>query len=146
MRLKFVGGFVGALVCTGLLMSDAMAQRRDRDGDRRGGDQWVQLGCQQVSFRGKDRDAIRVGRREGRFKAIRLAARGNDVEILDLKVVYGNGNPDDIDVRRVIRSGDRTQALDLKGRDRSIERIEMVYRQRPDFSGRATICAEGLVA
>jgi hypothetical protein len=129
MRLKFVGGFIGALVCTGLLMSDAMAQRRDRDGDRRGGDQWVQLGCQQVSFRGRDRDAIRVGRREGR-----------------LKVVYGNGNPDDIDVRRVIRSGDRTQALDLKGRDRSIDRIEMVYRQRPDFSGRATICAEGLVA
>jgi hypothetical protein len=145
MRLRFVGALVGALVCTGMLISDAMAQRRDRDGDRRGGDQWVQLGCQQVSFRGKDRDSIQVSRREGRFKAIRLAARGNDVEILDLKVVYGNGNPDDLDVRRVIRSGDRTQTLDLKGRDRAIQRIDMVYRQRPDFSGRATVCAEGLV-
>ena len=87
MRLRFVGALVGAFVCTGMLISDAMAQRRDRDGDRRGGDQWVQLGCQQVSFRGKDRDSIQVSRREGRFKAIRLAARGNDVEILDLKVV-----------------------------------------------------------
>ena len=145
MRLRFVGALVGALVCTGMI-SDAMAQRRDRDGDRRGGDQWVQLGCQQVSFRGKDRDSIQVGRREGRFKAIRLAARGNDVEILDLKVVYGNGNPDDLDVRRVIRSGDRTQPLDLKGHDRAIQRIDMVYRQRPDFGGRATVCAEGLVA
>jgi hypothetical protein len=56
-----------------------------------------------------------MGRREGRFKAIRLAARENDVEILDLKMVYGNGNP--LDVRRVIRSGDRTQPLDLTGRD-----------------------------
>jgi hypothetical protein len=98
-----------------------------------------------VSFRGRDRDSIRVGRKEGRFKAIRLAARGNDVEVLDLKVIYGNGNPDDIRVQRVIRSGDRTDPLDLQGRDRSIDRIEMVYRKRPDFSGRATVCAEGLV-
>jgi len=45
----------------------------------------------------------------------------------------------------MIRSGDRTQTLDLKGRDRAIQRIDMVYRQRPDFSGRATVCAEGLV-
>ena len=43
---------------------------------------WVELGCQQVSLFGKDRDTIRVGRREGRFKAIRLHARGADVELL----------------------------------------------------------------
>ena len=29
---------------------------------------WVELGCQQVSLFGKDRDSVRVGRREGRFK------------------------------------------------------------------------------
>jgi hypothetical protein len=126
-----------------MLIPDAWAQRRDRDGDRNR--DWVQLGCQQVSFRGRDRDTIQVGRREGRFRAIRLAARGNDIEILDLKVVYANGNPDDLDVRRMLRSGDRTQQLDLRGRDRAIQRIDMVYRQRPDFRGRATVCAEGLV-
>ena len=41
---------------------------------------WVELGCQQVSLFGKDRNSVRVGRREGRFKAIRLHARGADVE------------------------------------------------------------------
>ena len=40
---------------------------------------WVELGCQKVSFR-SERDVIRVGRREGRFTAIRLFARGGDVE------------------------------------------------------------------
>jgi len=83
-----------ALLLSGtFLPTDAFAQRRarDRDDDRR---QWVDLGCQQVSFRGRDRDTIRVGRREGRFRAIRLAARGNDVEVLRLSVVYGNGNPE----------------------------------------------------
>jgi hypothetical protein len=113
--------------------------------DRDRGQQWVQLGCQQVSFRGRDRDTIRVSRREGRFRAIRLAARGNDVEMRRLSVVYANGNPDDLDVQRVIRSGSKTDALDLKGRDRAIERIDMTYRQRDDFRGRATICVEGLV-
>ena len=145
MRLKQIGVLVAALSIMGTL-SQAEAQRRDRDRDNdRGKRDWVQLGCQEVSFRGRDRDSIRVGRREGRFQAIRLAARGNDVEVLDLKVVYGNGNPDDIRVGRVIRSGERTDRLDLQGRDRAINRIDMVYRQRPDFRGRATVCAEGLV-
>ena len=148
MRLNQMGAILAALAALGMITADAQAQRSDRDRDRdrdRGQDRWVQLGCQKVSFRGRDRDVIQVGRREGRFKAIRLAARGNDVEILDLKVVYGNGSPDDIPVGRVIRRGDRTHALDLKGRERAISRIEMVYRQLPDFRGRTTVCAEGLV-
>jgi hypothetical protein len=143
MRLKSSVATVIALACSAVMVQDAAAQRnRDRDRDR---SQWVQLGCQQVSFRGRDRDSIQVGRQEGRFRAIRLSARGNDVEVRRLSVVYGNGSPDELEVRRVIRSGDRTDAMDLKGRDRAIRRIEMIYRQRPDFSGRATVCAEGLV-
>ena len=76
MRLKYVAALIGALAGAGLVAADAQAQRQDRDNDRRGGDKWVQLGCQQVSLFGKDRDTVRVGRREGRFKAIRLHARG----------------------------------------------------------------------
>jgi hypothetical protein len=122
-------------------MADAaLAQRRDRDRDN----DWVDLGCQTVSFRA-DRDVLRVGRREGRFGAIRLHARGGDVEMLDLKVMYANGQPDDIQVRRVLRRGERTRALDLRGAERSIDRIEMVYRAVPDFRGReAVVCVEGL--
>jgi len=142
MRLKHVAALVGALACIGLVAADAQAQRRDND--RRGGDKWVQLGCQQVSFVGKDHDSIQVGRSEGRFKAIRLAARGNDVEMLDLKVVYANGEPDDIPVRSVLRAGRETKALDLKGGERAIQRIDMTYRSRPNFRGQATVCAEGL--
>ena len=125
-----------ALACAGLVASEAQAQRR--------GGGWEQLGCRQVSFISKDRDTIRVGRREGRFKAIRLSAKGNDVEMLDLKVVYANGEPDDIPVRSNIRAGSQTRPLDLKGRERAIQQIEMVYRSRPSFRGLATVCAEGL--
>jgi hypothetical protein len=116
------------------------------------GRDWVELGCQQVALFGKDRDAIRVGRREGRFKAIRLHVRGADVEMLDLKVVYSNGQPDDLPVRNLIRQGERTRPLDLKGWERSIDRVEMVYRTAVnpvDIIAKqristANVCVEGL--
>jgi hypothetical protein len=113
---------------------------------------WVELGCQQVSLFGKDRDSIEVGRREGRFKAIRLAVRGADVEVLDLKVIYAGGQPDDISVRNFIRAGERTRPLDLRGWERAIERIDMAYRTNlnpVDIIAKqrvrtATVCVEGL--
>ena len=116
----------------------------DRRGDGpRGGGKWVELGCQKVGFL-VDRDAIRVGRREGRFRAIRLDVSNNDVFINDLRVIYANGAPDDIRVREEIRQGRSTRPLDLKGRDRAIDRIEMIYRSRPSFKGTARVCVYGL--
>ena len=156
MRSGNVAALAGALVLLlGAVSTDALAQRDYREGDRRGDrdrdrdrdrDDWVNLGCQTVQFR-VDRDVVRVGRQEGRFKAIRLHARGGDVEMLDLKVVYANGEPDDIQVRRVLRRGERTNPLDLRGWQRSIDRVEMLYRAVPNFRGRESeICVEGLSA
>jgi hypothetical protein len=109
-----------------------------------GGRDWEELGCKRVSLFGVDRDAIRVGRREGRFKSIRLHVRGADINILDLTVIYSNGAPDSIPVRSVIRQGDRTRPLDLRGWERSIDRVEMTYLTIPNFKGQATVCVDGL--
>lgn len=136
---RWAGLAGGVLALWGVTSDAALAQPRDRDRDG-----WVDLGCQTVRF-SAERDVLRIGRREGRFKSIRLFARGGDVEMLDLKVVYTNGEPDDIQVRRVLRRGDRTNALDLRGWQRAIDRVEMVYRTVPNFRGReATVCIEGL--
>ncbi len=94
---------------------------------------WVELGCQQVSLFGKDRDWVRVGRREGRFKAIRLHARGADVELLRVTVIYGNGEPDDLPTRHFLRQGSYTPPLDLKGWQRPIDRVDMVYKTVPQL-------------
>ena len=141
--MRKLGASLAVIACVALV-ADAQAQRRDRDDGPRGRGNWVELGCQSVSFFGKDRDSIRVGRREGRFKAIRLSARNNDVEILDLKVIYTNGAPDDIQVRHNLRAGSTTRPLDLRGRERAIQQINLAYRSRPSFKGLATVCAEGL--
>jgi len=139
MRLRHVvSALAGALALVGMFANDALAQRREERGD------WVELGCKEVSFR-VDRDVLPVGRQEGRFYAIRLYARGGAVEILNLRVVYANGDPDNIPVRHVLDRGERTRPLDLRGRARSIRNIEMVYRALPNRRDREpTVCVEGL--
>jgi hypothetical protein len=139
MRLRHVvSALAGAAALAGTLADDALAQRREERGD------WVELGCKEVSFR-VDRDVLPVGRQEGRFYAIRLYARGGAVEMLDLKVIYANGDPDDIRVRHILDRGERTRPLDLRGRARSIQRIEMIYRALPNRRDREPIvCVEGL--
>lgn len=110
----------------------------------RGNDKWEQLGCEEVGRR-TDKDVIQVGRREGRFEAIRLTAKGNDVMVQDLKVVYANGKPDDIRVRSELKEGSDTRPLDLKGGDRAISSIELTTKR--DFKGRgkgrAQVCVSG---
>ena len=100
------------------------------------GRDWVELGCQQVSLFGKDRDSIRVGRREGRFKAIRLHARGADVEMLNL----GSSTPTASRTisRPAISSaqGETHQPLDLRGWERAIDRVDMVYGRFPTSKAR----------
>ena len=120
---------LGTLVCLGLVPAAAQAR-------------WEQLGCQKVGFV-TDKDVIKVGRDEGRFKSIRLKVMGNKVHMMDLKVIYANGTPDDIPVRAEIRAGGETRAYDLKGERRAIRQVEMVYRSQPSFKGEATVCVEG---
>ncbi len=91
------------------------------------GGRWEELGCGNVGIK-KDRDTIKVGRREGRFSAIQLRVAGNDVNIIDLKVVYDRGKPDDIRVRSLIREGGETRPIDLKGERRVIDRVDLVYK------------------
>jgi hypothetical protein len=149
-----------ALFAFSMLANTASAQPRDRDRDRgppgfdrdrgppgrgpdRGREQWDLLGEQSVGF-GVDRDVIRVGRREGRFSALALEVRDNDVEILDLNVFFNRGPPQSLRVREFIRAGGRTRPVQFAWGDRSIDRIEITYRSRPNFRGRAKVAVFGL--
>ena len=129
MRFGHAWVVVGTLACLGAAPLTAQAA-------------WEQLGCRKVGFL-VDKDVIHVGRSEGKFRSIRLQVSGNKVHMMDLKVIYANGAPDDIPVREEIRAGGQTRALDLKGERRAIKDIEMVYRSQPNFKGEATVCVEG---
>jgi hypothetical protein len=116
--------------------------RADRGEQRRAYD-WELLGSRKVGLFA-DHDSVEVGHGEGKFRKIKLRVRGNDIEFYDLKVVYGNGEVDDISVREKIREGSETRPLDLRGRDRVIRRIEMSYGRMPNFRGSATVEVWGL--
>jgi hypothetical protein len=103
---------------------------------------WVELGCRSVGFL-VNKDIIRLRREDGIFDAIKLRALGNRIEILDLRVVYGNGSPDDIRVRSTIPDRGETRALPLRGGQRALDRVEIVYVSQPTFRGTAVICVDG---
>lgn len=103
---------------------------------------WEELGCEKVGF-GRDRDIVKVGRREGRFSAIRLRVDRADVMLLKLKVVYVRGPADEIDVKKRISAGEDTPPLDLRGERRAIEQVELVYSSIPSFKGSARVCVDG---
>lgn len=110
----------------------------DADARHKGKRNWELLGTQKVGFL-TDKDVIKVGRKDGDFSKIKIAVKGNDVEFKDVDVVYGNGEKDDIKIRNRIKAGGETRAIDLKGGDRFIKRVEFVYKSKPSFKGQATV-------
>lgn len=131
--LPFMRSVVLALLVLAIALP-ASAQRATRD--------WVLLGEQEVGFR-VDRDTIRVAREGVRFSQLRIAAEGNDVYLLSLRLVYQNGYAEDFRVDRELKAGREAFPVDLRGERSYLRQIEMVYRARPDFRGRAVVRVYG---
>jgi hypothetical protein len=100
------------------------------------------LGCRSVGFIA-DTDVITVRGTGGPFRSIQLRVRGNEIDMRDLKVVYGNGQIDDLAVRSQIKAGSETRWIDLAGNRRNIAQIRMSYASKPSFKGLAEVCAFG---
>lgn len=92
--------------------------------------------------KGLDREEVNV--RSGRgFKAIKLKADGADVEIKSLHVVYGSGEPDKLEVRRVLRAGRETLPIALKGGERVIRKVILWYATPERESRKAIVTVYG---
>jgi hypothetical protein len=108
-----------------------------------GASDWELLGEREVSYR-TDRDLIRVTVSEGLFRKIKLDVLHNGIELLDLKVFFGNGRAQDVPVRRFIERGGETRIIDLVGGPRAIRTVQFVYRTRGVSPGRATVRLWGM--
>ncbi len=97
---------------------------------------WKVLGIVKVD-KGLDRDEVRVKSGRG-FKRVKLKADAADVEIKSLHVVYGSGEPDKLEVRRVLRAGSETLPIDLKGGDRVIQKV-ILWHATPEKETRKAI-------
>ena len=144
MQFKGVYLIVAALVATALMPTGASAQQ-GRAGYRYG-EFWDKLGCVEIGFR-SEREVIPVNMRDNRFKAIRVEVERRDIFINDLRVIYANGEPDDLVVGKLVRQGSPSRSLDLRGHARAIDRVELIARKAEGQDrGRAEVCVFGLEA
>jgi hypothetical protein len=100
--------------------------------------EWVKLGDRHVGFM-NDHDSIRVGKHEGKFVRLKLIVRRNDIKLNSIKVVFGNGQVEDIVFDRHIPDGGEAVIKLSHGwhQGRFIREVELHYRSRPDFRGEA---------
>ena len=105
--------------------------------------QWVELGEQTVG-RNVDKDVYYVGADEGRYEALRFRVLGNRVAFAEARVFYGNGTSEVLNVKEHVQPGETTQAYDLHGQHRIINRIEFLYQSEIPWAGRATVQVLGL--
>jgi len=106
--------------------------------------QWERLGTRRVSF-AAERDVIEVGAVEGRFTAVRFDVADGDLEMYNVRVVFGDGDAWSPPTRMDFRQGTRSRVIDLPGGARVIRRIEFAYRSRVR-RGRATVEVYGRTA
>jgi hypothetical protein len=100
--------------------------------------QWVQLGEQTVGHN-PDRDTVYVGSREGRYEALRFRVLGNEVAFAEVRVIYGNGASEVLNVKEHVQPGETTRPYDLRGQHRIIERVEFLYQSEVQWARRATV-------
>lgn len=98
-------------------------------------DRWIRLGANRAGMFSKDDDAFLVGRRYGRFTAVRVRVQRKDVKLYGMRITYENGTSEDVPVYGTLRAGQTTQAFDLKGRRRYINRVDVRYRTKFNLGG-----------
>ena len=76
-----------------------------------------------------DHDKIKVGKSEGRFRALQIRVDRAAIEFRHIVVHYANGNNEEIQVRQRIRAGGTSRDIDLRGGDRAIESVEFWYEK-----------------
>lgn len=99
---------------------------------------WRRLGTRQVNGV-LDVDRIPVGARAGFFKRVRLRVRGGALFLHDVRVTYGNGADDRLNVRKLIGPGGYTRAIDLRGNNRFIRHVTFTYSKLPIGSRRTFV-------
>jgi hypothetical protein len=90
----------------------------------RGG--WTLLGERRVSD-AADHDVIAVSATRGDFTKLQVRVLDRAVQFRSLKIHFGNGDTQDVELRDVIRAGGSSRVIDIEGGDRVIRSVELRY-------------------
>src|SRR5258708_3457897 len=98
---------------------------------------WIYLGNAHVDGQ-HDHDNIEVGSNAGRYRFLQLRVVNAPIEFDHIIVHYGNGEAQTLEVRDVIRAGQRSRAIPLDG-DRIVQSFELWYSKANPNSGKPEV-------
>jgi hypothetical protein len=102
---------------------------------------WVYLGQSHVDGQ-HDHDNIEVGKAAGRYRFLQIRVNNAPIEFDHIVVHYGDGEPQTIPVRFVIRAGQHSRAIELQG-DRFVKSFELWYGKANPNSARPELSLFG---
>ena len=95
---------------------------------------WTYLGQAHVDGQ-HDHDNIEVGKAAGRYRFLQIRTKNAPIEFDRIVVHYGDGEPEVLQVRDVIRAGRHSRAIALQG-DRFVKSFELWYGKARPGSGK----------
>jgi hypothetical protein len=98
---------------------------------------WVYLGQAHVDGQ-NDHDNIEVGKAAGKYRFLQLRVVNGPIEFDHIVVHYGDGEPEVLQVRDVIRAGGHSRAIALQG-DRFVKSFELWYAKAKPNSGKPEV-------
>jgi hypothetical protein len=98
---------------------------------------WVYLGQSHVDGQ-HDHDDIKVGVEDGRFHFLQIRVANGPIEFDHIVVHYGDGEPETLQVRDVIRAGRHSRAIPLQG-NRYVKSFELWYSKANPASGKPEV-------
>jgi len=87
---------------------------------------WRNLGTMVVNYR-VEKDVLNVQMRDGKFDQLKFVVKGGTLNMHKVVVYYENGGRQEIEVRHNFDRNSDSRAIDLKGNNRFIEKIEFWY-------------------
>ena len=95
---------------------------------------WIYLGSAHVDGQ-HDHDNIEVGKAAGKYRFLQIRVKSAPIEFDRIVVHYGDGEPETLQVRDVIRAGGHSRAIPLQG-DRFVKSFELWYGKANPASGK----------
>lgn len=111
--------FIAALVAVVTLSSFSLAEVSHFG-------KWERLGVKAVD-RKVDHDVVKVGVKDGVFTSLKLKVRRSDINLHKVVVHFKDGTKQVVKARQVIRQGQMSRTLDLKGNKRFITHVSFWY-------------------
>ena len=88
---------------------------------------WEKLGEETIKGDDSDHDNVKVGHREGTFRALRFRVENAAIDFQYVVVHYDNGNDDRLPLRGRVPAGGNSGTIDLKGGNRVIKSVDVWY-------------------